>query len=77
MRIKRRLNLGNACYHAVQHLLSSCLLSKSIKIKIYKTVILPVVLYQHEAQSLILRKEHRLRLFENRVLERIFRPKKH
>jgi hypothetical protein len=41
--IKNRLNLGNVCYHIVHELLSSCLLSKNIKIKIYKTIILPVV----------------------------------
>jgi hypothetical protein len=43
--IKRRLNPGNACYHSVQNLLSSRLLSKNVKIRIYKTIILPVVLY--------------------------------
>jgi hypothetical protein len=43
--IKRRLNSGNACYHSVQNLLSSRLLSKNLKIRIYKTIILPVVLY--------------------------------
>jgi hypothetical protein len=41
--IKRRLNSGNACYHSVQKILSSRLLSKHLKIKIYKTIILPVV----------------------------------
>jgi hypothetical protein len=40
-----RLNSGKACYYSVQNLLSFCLISKSLKIKIYKTVILPVVLY--------------------------------
>jgi hypothetical protein len=43
--IERRLNLGNACYHSVQKLLSSRLLSKNIQVRIYKTIILPVVLY--------------------------------
>ena len=43
--IKSRLRLGNACYHSVQNLLSSRLLSKNLKINIYKTIILPVVLY--------------------------------
>jgi hypothetical protein len=43
--IKRRVNSGNACYHSVQNLLSSLLLSKKLKIRIYKTIILPVVLY--------------------------------
>jgi hypothetical protein len=47
-------------------------LSKYIKIRIYKTIILPVVLYGCETWSLILREEHRLRVFENRVLRRIF-----
>jgi hypothetical protein len=64
--------LGNACYHSVQNLLSSCLLSRNLKIKIYKTIILPVVLYGCETWSLTLREEHRLRLFENMVLRRIF-----
>jgi len=43
--IKSRLRSGNACYHSVQNLLSSWLLSKNLKIKIYRTIILPVVLY--------------------------------
>jgi hypothetical protein len=74
--IKRRLNSGNACYHSVQNLLSSRLLSKNLKIRIYKTIILPVILYGYETWSLILREEHRrLRVFENRVLRRIFGPK--
>jgi hypothetical protein len=52
--IKRRLNLVNACYRSVQNLLSSRLLSKNIKIRIYKTVILPVVLCGCETWSLTL-----------------------
>jgi hypothetical protein len=74
--IKSRLNSGNACYHSVQSLLSSRLLSKNVKVKIYKTVILPVVLYGCESWSLTLRKEHRIGVFENRVLRRIFGQKK-
>jgi hypothetical protein len=46
--IKRRLNSGNACYHSVQNLLSSCLLLKNLKIRIYKTIILPLVLNGRE-----------------------------
>jgi hypothetical protein len=49
---------------------------KNLKFKIYKTVILPVVLYGCETWSLTLREEHRLRVFENRVLRRIFGPKR-
>jgi hypothetical protein len=74
--IRSRLNLGNACYHAVQNLLSSRLLSRNVKIKIYRIIILPVVLYGCETWSLTLREEHRLRVFENRVLRRIFGPKR-
>jgi hypothetical protein len=74
--IKSRLNSGNACYHSVQSLLSSRLLSRNVKVKIYKTTILPVVLYGCETWSLILREKHRLRVFENRVLRRIFGPKR-
>jgi hypothetical protein len=74
--IKRRLNSGNACYHSVQNLLSSHLLSRYAKIRIYKTIILLVVLYGCETWSLTLREEHRLRVFQNRVLRRIFGPKR-
>jgi hypothetical protein len=66
--IKRRLNSGNDCYHSVQNLLSSRLLSKNIKIRIYKTIILPVVLYGCETQYLTLGEERRLGVFENKVL---------
>jgi hypothetical protein len=50
------------------------LLSRKVKIRIYKTIILPVVLYGCETLSLTLGEEHRLRVFENRVLRRIFEP---
>jgi hypothetical protein len=68
--IKRRLNSGNACYHSVQSLLSSRLLSRNVKFKIDKTMILPVL------WSVTLREGHRLRVFENRILRRIFGPKR-
>ena len=74
--IKSRLKPGNACYYSVQNLLSSRLLSKNLKIKIYRTIILPVVLYGCETWSLILKEERRLRVFENRVLRRLFGPKR-
>jgi len=74
--IKIRLKSGNACYYSVQNLLSSSLLSKNLKIKIYRTIILPVVLYGFETCSLTLRAEPRLRVFENSVLRRIFGPKR-
>jgi hypothetical protein len=70
--IKSRLNLGDTCYRSVQSLLSSCLLSRNLKVKIYKMIILPVNLYGCEAWSLVLREEYRLRVFQNRVLRRIF-----
>jgi len=60
----------------VQNLLSSRLLSKHLKIKIYRTIILPVVLYGCETWSLIFRKERKLRVFKNMVLRRIFRPRR-
>ena len=69
------LEVHLACYHSVPILLSSSLLSKSFKIKIYRTIIFPVVLYGFETLSLTLREERRLRVFENRVLRRIFGPK--
>jgi hypothetical protein len=52
------------------------LLSKNLKIKIYRTIILPVVLYECETWSLTLREERRLRVSENRVLRRVFGPKR-
>jgi hypothetical protein len=74
-KIKSRLKLGNACYHSVQNLLSSSLLSKNLKIKIYRTIILPVILYGCETGSLTLREERGLRVCENRVL-RLFGSKR-
>ena len=67
--------MGNAGYYSVQNLLSSSFLSKKLKIKIYRTITLPVVLYECETWSLTLREERRLRVFENRVLRRVFWPK--
>ena len=58
------------------NLLSYSLVSKKLKIKIYRTIILSVVLYGCETWSLILREERRLRVFENRVLRRVFGPKR-
>jgi len=74
-KIKSRLKLGKACYYSVQNLLSSRLLYTNLKIKIYRTIILPIELYGCETWSLILREECRLRVFENRVL-RVFGPKR-
>ena len=69
--IKSWLKSGNACYHSAQNLLSSSLLFKNTKIKIYRTIILPLVFYRCETWSLRLREERRLRVFEN-----IFGPKR-
>ena len=60
---KSRLKSGNSCYHSVQNLLSSSLLPKNLKIKISRTIFLPVVLYGCETWTLTLRKEHMLRVF--------------
>ena len=60
----------------MQNLLSSSLLSKTLNIKTYRTIILPVVLYGCETWSLTLKEERRLRVFENRVLRRVFGPKR-
>ena len=73
--IKCRLKAENSCYYLVQTLLSSRLLSKNLKIKIYKTI-LSVVLYGCETWSLTLREEFRLRVFENRILWLIMGPKR-
>jgi hypothetical protein len=68
--IKRRLNSGITCYQSVQNLLSSRLLSRNIETRIYKTIILPVLLCGCETWSLTLRMEHRLRVSENRLDQR-------
>ena len=60
----------------MQNLLSSRLLSNNLKIKIYRTIILPVVMYGCETWSLTLREERRLRVFENWVLRKVFGPKR-
>jgi hypothetical protein len=73
--ITSRLNSRKACYNSVQDLLSSSLLSETIKIKMYKNIILPV-LYGCEIWSPTFREERRLRVFENGVLWRIFGPKR-
>ena len=65
------MKLGNACYYSVQNLLSSSLVSKKLNIKIYRTTILPVVLYGCETWSLTLREGRRLR-----VLRIVFGPKR-
>jgi hypothetical protein len=62
--------------HSEENLLSSSFLSKNMKIKTYKIIILRVVLYGCETWSLTLREECRLSMFENRVLKRIFGPKR-
>jgi len=74
--IKCRLRSGNACYHSVQNLFSFRLLSRKLKIKIYRTIMLPFVLYGCEAWSLTLREERKLRMFENIVLRKIFGPRR-
>ena len=75
VKYESRLKSGNACYYVVQNCRSS-VLSKNTKIKIYRTIILPFILYGFETWSLTLREERRMRVFENRVLRRIFEPKR-
>jgi len=74
--IKSRLKSANACCYSVQNLVSSRLLSKNLKIKIYRTIFFPVVLYGCETWSLTLWEERKLRVFENMVLSRIFGPRR-
>jgi hypothetical protein len=73
--ITRRSRLGNACCHSVQKLLSSLLLCKHVKIRIY-IIIFPVLLYGCETWSLTLREEHGQRVLEKRLQRRIFGPKR-
>jgi hypothetical protein len=73
---KSRLKAGNAYYYSVQNLLFCSLLSKNIKTKVCRTIILGVVLYGCDTCLLTLREERRLRVSGKRVLRRIFRPKR-
>jgi len=74
--IKSRLKSGDVGYQSMQNLLSSSLLYKNLKIKICRTIILPVALYECETWSLTVREECRQRVYENRVLRRISGPKR-
>ena len=74
--IKRRINMGNPCYYSLEKILSSHLLSKKLKVNTYKTIILLVVFYGCETWSLTLREEHRLRVFENKALRKIYGAKR-
>jgi hypothetical protein len=69
--IKSRLNSVNACYHLTENIFFSHLLSKNTNIKTHAVISLPLVLYGFETLTLRLREEHRLRVFENRVLRKI------
>jgi hypothetical protein len=68
--LKGRLNSENVCYYSAKNLLSACLLSKNIKIEIYRTIVLPVILHRCETLSYILKEEHRLRMFKKGVLRK-------
>ena len=74
--IKRRINLGNECYYSLEKILSSHLLYKKLKVTTYKSTILPIVLYGCETLSLTFREEHKLKVFENTVLRKIFVAKR-
>jgi len=74
--ITGRLKTGNVCCHSVQNLLFAVLLCKNIKVKIYRIVILPVVLYGCETWSPTLREERRLRVFKKWVPRKIFGAKR-
>jgi len=74
--LESRRKSGNACYHSVQNIFSSSLLSKNLEINVRKTIILPVVLYGCETWSLTLREERSLIVFKDRMLRRKFGPKR-
>ena len=69
--IRSRLKSGSACYYNVQNLLSPSLLSKNVKLKRYRTVIMPVVLYGCEISWLTVREDCWMKVFENRGVEKI------
>ena len=69
-KLRAALTNGNALYLSMENLLSHTLVSKNTRIKIYRTIILPVVLYGCENLSLTLREEHRLRAIKNGVVRK-------
>jgi hypothetical protein len=73
--IKCRLKARNSCYYSLQTHLSSQLLSMNLKIKMYKTIILSVLLYECKGWYLTLRETHRLMGFKNRILRQTFGPR--
>ena len=68
--------MGHACYYSLEKILSSRLLSKKLKVNTHKTIIPPIVLYGYETWSLTLREEHRLTVFENKILREILGSKR-
>jgi hypothetical protein len=74
--IKRRFNSGNSCYYSVQNILYSRLLSKNLKIRIYKIIVFSVIPFGRETWSVTVGEECRLKVFENTELRRIFGPKR-
>ena len=68
--IKRRINMGNACYYSLKKILSSHQLSMKLKVNTYEPNILPVVLFGCGTWSLTLSEEQRLRVFENKALKK-------
>ena len=74
--IKSRLKSGIVCYHSVQNISSSSVLPKNTKVKAYRNINFSDAFYGCETWLLTLREKHRLRVFENRVLRRIFGPKR-
>ena len=68
--------MGNACYYSLEKMLSSRLISKKLKVNAYKTIVLPGVLYGCETWSLTTKEEHRLKVFENKILRKIFGAKR-
>ena len=74
--IKRRINMGNARYYSLENILSSHLQSRKLKVNTYKIILLPAVLYGCETRSFTLREANRLRMFENKVLRKIFGAKR-
>jgi hypothetical protein len=72
----RALNMMNAFYHSFKNISFSRLLYRNVNVKIYKSMLLHVVLYACKTWSPILREEHRQKAFENKVPKKIFGPKR-
>jgi hypothetical protein len=72
--IKMRIAAGNQCYYGLQHLFRSRMVSRIVKIKIYETILKPIVMFGCEAWSMAEKDKTRLNLWERKILRKVYGP---